>query len=637
MNILVIGNGFDLAHDLPTMYKDFLKFVEQICRIKTFRGDVNKFEAKMEESKYDKFNELNKDVANYIDAIIRDKGTPNKNISVIYQQKKNPIICEIIKLSEKNVWIEWFKESDTLVNEGWIDFESEISNVIQQIEVVQDALITKIIEIETIKEKYTKGINFLEKLEKNIKNKRGTESLQYVYRKLSDLKESDFREYKTEMISDLNDLIRCLELYLENCIKNIDKSVLSPDIFELKVDKVLSFNYTNTYERLYSCKNRFAEYDYIHGKSQITDDTLNNMVLGIDEYLNDDERNVNTRFVEFKKYFQRIHKSTGCIYKKWIEKISKSNKDDNNIYIFGHSLDITDKEVFKELVTCKNIKTTIFYKDADRYGQQIANLVKILGQDELISMVYGENKRIEFIMQRDMIDKSNTEWQILNDIYSLWHLYKMNTPQAELLIEGINKNIKDNVLSYFHNQENVISLYNVLINTIGISDSQSEQLLNIAYKLMRKDQLEKFDAKDWNDYDYTGEHACNRKTFQMISTINSYNQQNTQTIKSISELDIIHLDKLCNEIRSCIIDWATFKQIFDHLFLMFDESNSDVDLIWKCIFQLVEKVDNKDFSTFFMDKLSDSEKDTIKINRLNYLNDVIEEEKKLEEITYQRR
>lgn len=25
MNILVIGNGFDLAHDLPTRYSDFLK------------------------------------------------------------------------------------------------------------------------------------------------------------------------------------------------------------------------------------------------------------------------------------------------------------------------------------------------------------------------------------------------------------------------------------------------------------------------------------------------------------------------------------------------------------------------------------------------------------------------------------
>ena len=29
MNILVIGNGFDLAHGLPTRYMDFLEFIEE--------------------------------------------------------------------------------------------------------------------------------------------------------------------------------------------------------------------------------------------------------------------------------------------------------------------------------------------------------------------------------------------------------------------------------------------------------------------------------------------------------------------------------------------------------------------------------------------------------------------------------
>lgn len=28
MNILVIGNGFDLAHGLPTRYTDFLDFIK---------------------------------------------------------------------------------------------------------------------------------------------------------------------------------------------------------------------------------------------------------------------------------------------------------------------------------------------------------------------------------------------------------------------------------------------------------------------------------------------------------------------------------------------------------------------------------------------------------------------------------
>ena len=28
MNILIIGNGFDLAHNLPTRYLDFMDFIE---------------------------------------------------------------------------------------------------------------------------------------------------------------------------------------------------------------------------------------------------------------------------------------------------------------------------------------------------------------------------------------------------------------------------------------------------------------------------------------------------------------------------------------------------------------------------------------------------------------------------------
>lgn len=33
MNILVIGNGFDLAHGLPTKYSDFLEFLKVIIKI----------------------------------------------------------------------------------------------------------------------------------------------------------------------------------------------------------------------------------------------------------------------------------------------------------------------------------------------------------------------------------------------------------------------------------------------------------------------------------------------------------------------------------------------------------------------------------------------------------------------------
>lgn len=36
MDILVIGNGFDLAHGLPTRYADFLEFCEKVSKIFTY-------------------------------------------------------------------------------------------------------------------------------------------------------------------------------------------------------------------------------------------------------------------------------------------------------------------------------------------------------------------------------------------------------------------------------------------------------------------------------------------------------------------------------------------------------------------------------------------------------------------------
>ena len=36
MNILVIGNGFDIAHGLPTQYPSFLKYIEAFKKVSSF-------------------------------------------------------------------------------------------------------------------------------------------------------------------------------------------------------------------------------------------------------------------------------------------------------------------------------------------------------------------------------------------------------------------------------------------------------------------------------------------------------------------------------------------------------------------------------------------------------------------------
>ena len=97
-----------------------------------------------------------------------------------------------------------------------------------------------------------------------------------------------------------------------------------------------------------------------------------------------------------------------CIYTDWVKNIykqqqiyKKGNPPQNNVYIIGHSLDVTDGDVLATLINMPNTKTTIFYHMREAFGKQISNLVKILGEDELISKVHGSDASIVFCKQKE--------------------------------------------------------------------------------------------------------------------------------------------------------------------------------------------------------------------------------------------
>lgn len=109
-----------------------------------------------------------------------------------------------------------------------------------------------------------------------------------------------YKELCDMLLNDLNRLIRLFEIYLcEHADKlKIEKKLLN--IENIRIDHLLSFNYSNTYERTYG-DGKIIEYDYIHGKANINNTIeSNNMVLGIDEYLDKDRKDKDIQFIEFK-------------------------------------------------------------------------------------------------------------------------------------------------------------------------------------------------------------------------------------------------------------------------------------------------------------------------------------------------
>lgn len=396
MNILVIGNGFDLAHQLPTSYNDFLSFCKDI-----------------------------KD---------KHKTSTKKDVQELYTY------------IETNAWLEYFLNCPNYLGENWIYFETEIANVIRSLDNARTMAVMEE-DVLDICRNDAKVITSIIKAA-------GT-TVQTVLRDTEAIDRfSDF------LYEELERLIRALEIYIAKYVNEIVIKRQSSDIAALEPDHVLSFNYSNTYERLYA-SNREIEYDYLHGKADINNTVeTNNMVLGIDEYLTGEEKDSHTQFIAFKKYYQRMYKHSKRYSEMWCAEIKKEaeyEKDsrhfmrekqieldlvsmeperqynwesyerlarvyDNQynemhpkhmVYIFGHSLDVTDKDILRNLILNDNVHTVIFYcRKKDRngnldngrrdYGQKLKNLVKVIGQEELIKRT-GE-RMIEFRLQSDMVE-----------------------------------------------------------------------------------------------------------------------------------------------------------------------------------------------------------------------------------------
>ncbi|WP_297712993.1 bacteriophage abortive infection AbiH family protein [Clostridium sp.] len=388
MNILVIGNGFDLAHELPTKYWDFIEFVKVFKALKDSTRD------RIESISY--FQRLDENIKEYLlsDAVF--------NFS-----NHTDILKEFYKLINNNIWIEYFDNEIDFKNKGWIDFEFEISEVIKSLDyllIVNNKKLKKPGDNEIDDNfKYNVAAKFINKM----KNKGITDHNKRF--KIGDFYGEVAKEIIDELYEELNNLIRCLEIYLEEFLGkiNIEKRLI--DILEIEeIDKVISFNYTKTYEKIYDVEKK-CMYDYIHGEVNLNRDIIeNNMVLGINEYLNTEEKDEKIEFIKFKKYFQRIYKETKCLHRTWLERAKslqgdaemtkKSDKLEyiNKVYIYGHSLDITDKDILKDLINFIGTQTTIFYYDKYDYAQKIANMVRIVGQEYLNKNCYGLYPKIIF-------------------------------------------------------------------------------------------------------------------------------------------------------------------------------------------------------------------------------------------------
>lgn len=105
--ILIIGNGFDMAHGLPTSYKDFLEFAERYIRIFTFADRCDALQTYKRENLNDwNGNNFIKEELDrlFVSRIINK--SDDSSISIPDDEKYN----RLYKYLKDNIWYHFFDD-----------------------------------------------------------------------------------------------------------------------------------------------------------------------------------------------------------------------------------------------------------------------------------------------------------------------------------------------------------------------------------------------------------------------------------------------------------------------------------------------------------------------------------------------
>lgn len=377
-NILIIGNGFDLYHKLPTRYSDFMFFASEWDTFyQTYLLNCDKTGDQMQ-----------------IRVPLTDRGELTQEAlaefgkhSYLMDKKHIDFLNHHLR---SNTWIQCFHQR---TDQGllWIDFEAEIQKVLYDVEEYSMVSIPRNVgktSIEGLPDRLSRiGTIFGDAARNGYLNFSEVEVLE-DYADKEKLQENKERLIEF-MLDELNNLIKCLEYYLADFVSIIKCDYQSEQIRQLGDVDILNFNYTTTYQTIYRGTN-VHEHHAVHGGI-----TNGDIVLGIADEAFPDTHD----YIRFQKYFQRIQKRTGSYYRDWLKEYEQDGLGGfftKQVFIFGHSLGLADFGVLRIMFEHKGIeKIIIFHHDQSSYENLVINLVKAFDREKVVEMI--GNGKVEFI------------------------------------------------------------------------------------------------------------------------------------------------------------------------------------------------------------------------------------------------
>ncbi|MGT2780158.1 AbiH family protein [Streptococcus lutetiensis] len=313
-----------------------------------------------------------------------------------------------------NLFLKYINENKYKIGEKWSSIELVISDIAEAISYFKEHL-------EEFSQIFSNGDIDLTKIQEKFITKPNFDALSFVtnyqlgqrfdygsmgFQKVMDVCNKNF-------IQALEELTDYLEFYLTYLDKldfekqKIEKKRSNLDAIEgLEKAKVLTFNYTDTANKLFNIPEENTH--FIHGRIDFArkQKLINTMVFGIEDKEEKTE-NINPDLISYQKFYQRIIKETGSDYRKFFEKPKNSGEtvDDMNIIVFGHSVDPLDKEIF---INCFDLaqkrggkyKFIFNYYDEKAKREIVKNLTIILGKERMISLT--AEQKVAFVKCDDV-------------------------------------------------------------------------------------------------------------------------------------------------------------------------------------------------------------------------------------------
>lgn len=367
--LIIIGNGFDLAHGLPTSYKHFI----EDYYIKASNIFLNQ----------EQYNDELLSIEYKSNTIFTIKPNLNNIDEVLSFFKKH---SGIVKIDYKNSFLQ--RLTNTVKIENWVDIENEYYRLLKifinlnslkkdEKKSEVEKLNKEFEEVKSLLENYLKDkvepinkfsrdkvLEFIKIFEDNHYN--NNESLSKFYKEFSKI---DVQE-------------------IEGNFEIEASKIVSPLSFHKKIEAknyFLSFNYTKTipfYQQFLDYNSE--KINEIHGSLY---DESNPINFGFGDEMDDDYKiieNINdNEYLKNIKSFRYLHTSN---YKKLLDLVDSQKFQ---VYIMGHSCGLSDRTLLNTIFeheNCRSIKIYYHQKEdgSDNYTEIIQNISRHFNKKKLM-------------------------------------------------------------------------------------------------------------------------------------------------------------------------------------------------------------------------------------------------------------